>query len=293
MCPRIATLTLNPAVDLACTAASVRPTHKTRTFEERFDPGGGGINVARVVHELGGDALALIFGSGCDMRLSALARSPAGRAVRTYSGGMRRRLDLAASLLGRPSVLFLDEPTTGLDPHSRLTMWEIIRELVGGGTTVLLTTQYLEEADQLADRIAVIDGGRVTAEGTPAELKARVGTAHLRLTVTAGASLARASEVLSSHAAGPVRELPGAGRLEMPVVPHAGLVTGVVRALDAAGIGVDDIALRRPSLDDVFHALTRREGSPGPGLPVPRVPPDGGSPDVGPPAAAPTGERAA
>jgi daunorubicin resistance ABC transporter ATP-binding subunit len=217
----------------------------------------------------------------------------AGRAVRTYSGGMRRRLDLAASLLGRPSVLFLDEPTTGLDPHSRLTMWEIIRELVGGGTTVLLTTQYLEEADQLADRIAVIDGGRVTAEGTPAELKARVGTAHLRLTVTAGASLARASEVLSSHAAGPVRELPGAGRLEMPVVPHAGLVTGVVRALDAAGIGVDDIALRRPSLDDVFHALTRREGSPGPGLPVPRVPPDGGFPDGGPPAAAPTGERAA
>src|ERR1022692_4086556 len=212
----------------------------------------------------------------------------AGRPVRTYSGGMRRRLDLAASLLGQPSVLFLDEPTTGLDPRSRLTMWEIIRELVGGGTTVLLTTQYLEEADQLADRIAVIDGGRVTAEGTPAELKARVGTAHLRLTITAGTPLARAAGVLSGHAAGPVRELPGAGRLEMPVVPHAGLVTDVVRALDAAGIGVDDIALRRPSLDEVFHALTRREDSPWPGLPFPRMPPDDG-----PPAAAPTGERAA
>ena len=167
-------------------------------------------------------------------------------------------------------------------------MWEIIRELVGGGTTVLLTTQYLEEADQLADRIAVIDGGRVTAEGTPAELKARVGTAHLRLTITAGTPLARAAGVLAGHAAGPVRELPGAGRLEMPVVPHAGLVTDVVRTLDAAGIGVDDIALRRPSLDEVFHALTRREDSPGPGLPGPWMPPDDG-----PPAAAPTGEQAA
>jgi ABC-2 type transport system ATP-binding protein len=180
----------------------------------------------------------------------------AGRPVRTYSGGMRRRLDLAASLLGQPSVLFLDEPTAGLDPHSRLTLWGIIRELVGGGTTVLLTTQYLEEADQLADRICVIDGGRVAAEGTPAELKARVGTAHLRLTIPAAASLARAAEILSGHAAGPIRPLPGAGRLEMPVVPRSGLVTEVVRVLDAAGIGVDDIALGRPSLDDVFHALT-------------------------------------
>jgi ABC-2 type transport system ATP-binding protein len=180
----------------------------------------------------------------------------AGRPVRTYSGGMRRRLDLAASLLGRPSVLFLDEPTAGLDPHSRLTLWGIIRELVGSGTTVLLTTQYLEEADQLADRVCVIDGGRKTAEGTPAELKARVGTAHLRLTLPAAASLARAAEILSGHAAGPILPLPGAGRLEVPVVPRTGLVTEVVRILDAAGIGVDDISLRRPSLDDVFHALT-------------------------------------
>ncbi|HUZ25414.1 MAG TPA: ATP-binding cassette domain-containing protein [Streptosporangiaceae bacterium] len=181
----------------------------------------------------------------------------AGRPVRTYSGGMRRRLDLAASLLGRPSVLFLDEPTTGLDPHSRLTLWGIIRDLVGAGTTMLLTTQYLEEADHLADRICVIDGGRVKAQGTPAELKTAVGTAHLRLTIPADASLALAAEVLSGHAAGPVRRLPGVGRLEFPVVPRTGLVTDVVRVLDAAGIGVDDIALRRPSLDDVFHALTR------------------------------------
>jgi ABC-type multidrug transport system ATPase subunit len=183
----------------------------------------------------------------------------AGRPVRTYSGGMRRRLDLAASLLGQPSVLFLDEPTTGLDPRSRLTLWDIIRGLVGAGTTVLLTTQYLEEADRLADRICVIDGGRVTAAGSPAELKARVGTAHLRVAICETAALGRAAGILSRHAAGPVRRLPAGGGLEVPVVPRDGLVTEVVRALDAAGIRVDDIALRQPSLDDVFHAVTGRE----------------------------------
>ncbi len=190
----------------------------------------------------------------------------ARRPVHTYSGGQRRRLDLAASLLARPSVLFLDEPTTGLDPHSRRTLWELIRELVSGGTTLLLTTQYLEEADQLADRICVIDGGRVTAEGTPAELKAQVGTAHLRLVFPAAASLTRAAEVLSCQAAGPVQRLAGGHGLEVPVVPRTGLVSHVVRALDAAGITVDDVALRQPSLDEVFCALTR---SPGPGLAEP------------------------
>ena len=213
----------------------------------------------------------------------------AGRPVRTYSGGMRRRLDLAASLLGQPSVLFLDEPTTGLDPRSRLTLWGIIRELVGAGTTLLLTTQYLEEADQLADRICVIDGGRVTAEGTPAELKAGIGAAHLRLTIPAAASLSRAAEVLAGFAAGPVRRLPGEGHLEVPVVPRTGLVTEVVRVLDAAGISVDDIALRQPSLDDVFHALTRRDGSPGLGLLTKPAVSPGGSPLTD----APTGEQAA
>jgi daunorubicin resistance ABC transporter ATP-binding subunit len=177
----------------------------------------------------------------------------AGRAVRTYSGGMRRRLDLAASLIGEPRVLFLDEPTTGLDPRSRLTLWDIIRGLVSAGTTVLLTTQYLEEADQLADRICVIDRGRVTAEGTPAELKAGLGTASLRLAIPA-ALLPRAAAILVSCASGPARILPNA--LELPVKPRPGLVTDVVRVLDAADIPVDDIALRRPSLDDVFHALT-------------------------------------
>ena len=180
----------------------------------------------------------------------------ADRPVRTYSGGMRRRLDLAASLLGQPSVLFLDEPTTGLDPQSRLTLWGIIGELVGAGTTLLLTTQYLDEADRLADRICVIDGGRVTAEGSPAELKSRVGTSHLRLTVPATVSLTRVAEEISGYAAGPVRRLAGHRGLDIPVVPRPGLVTEIVRVLDAAGIDVDDIAVRQPSLDDVFASLT-------------------------------------
>jgi len=180
----------------------------------------------------------------------------ADRPVRTYSGGMRRRLDLAASLLGQPSVLFLDEPTTGLDPQSRLTLWGIIGELVGAGTTLLLTTQYLDEADRLADRICVIDGGRVTAEGSPAELKARVGTSRLRLTVPATVSLTRVAEEISGYAAGPVRRLAGHRGLDVPVIPRPGLVTEIVRVLDAAGIDVDDIAVRQPSLDDVFASLT-------------------------------------
>jgi ABC-2 type transport system ATP-binding protein len=181
----------------------------------------------------------------------------ADRPVRTYSGGMRRRLDLAASLLGRPSVLFLDEPTTGLDPASRLTLWGIIGDLVAAGTTLLLTTQYLDEADRLADRICVIDGGRVMAEGTPAELKTRAGVSHLRLTLTATGSLAGAAAEIAAYAAGPVRRLAGSHALDVPVVPRPGLVTDVVRALDAAGIGVDDVVIRHPSLDDVFRALTQ------------------------------------
>jgi len=189
--------------------------------------------------------------------LAALDLEPAAdRAVRTYSGGMRRRLDLAASLLGRPSVLFLDEPTTGLDPQSRLTLWGIIAELVGAGTTLLLTTQYLDEADRLADRICVIDGGRVTAEGSPAELKTRVGTSRLRLTLPATASLTQAAEKISGYAAGPPRRLAGHHGLDIPVVPRPGLAAEIVRVLDAAGIEIDDIAVRQPSLDEVFASLT-------------------------------------
>jgi daunorubicin resistance ABC transporter ATP-binding subunit len=185
----------------------------------------------------------------------------AGRAVKTYSGGMRRRLDLAASLIGRPEVLFLDEPTTGLDPRSRAVMWDIIRDLASGGTTLLLTTQYLEEADRLASQIAVIDGGVVTAEGSPDQLKAKVGDDRLTLTLAPGADAATAVAALSAHATGPVAV--GAGGLQVTAAVPArdGITTEVVRALDSAGIGVTDIAVRRPSLDDAFLALTGREGA--------------------------------
>ena len=180
----------------------------------------------------------------------------ADRQVRTYSGGMRRRLDLAASLITRPPVLFLDEPTTGLDPRSRLSLWEVIRGLAAGGTTVLLTTQYLEEADRLADLVCVMNRGRAVAWGTPADLKASLGGATVTLTIADRAPLGRAVAVLARHACAPVRSSGEGRRLEVPVVPRPGLVTELVRELDQAGVAVDEIGTRRPSLDEVFHALT-------------------------------------
>jgi ABC-2 type transport system ATP-binding protein len=187
----------------------------------------------------------------------------ATRAVKTYSGGMRRRLDLAASLIGHPSVLFLDEPTTGLDPTARALMWDIVRELVADGTTLLLTTQYLDEADQLADRIAVIDGGKVIAEGTPAELKASLGGQRVLLTLAEAGDAAVAVKTLQAFATGSIvpngRVSDHGGRLlEVPVIATDGLATEVLRALDAAGVGVSDIAVRSASLDDVFRTLTGR-----------------------------------
>jgi daunorubicin resistance ABC transporter ATP-binding subunit len=185
----------------------------------------------------------------------------AGRAVKTYSGGMRRRLDLAASLIGRPEVLFLDEPTTGLDPRSRAVMWDIIRDLATGGTTLLLTTQYLEEADRLASQIAVIDGGVVIAEGSPDQLKAKVGEDRLTLTLAPGADAVKAVAAISAHATGPVAVGAGGLRVTAAVPARDGITTEVIRALDGAGIAVTDIAVRRPSLDDAFLALTGREGA--------------------------------
>jgi len=180
----------------------------------------------------------------------------ASRTVRTYSGGMRRRLDLAASLVGAPSVLFLDEPTTGLDPRGRLATWEVIEELAADGTTVLLTTQYLEEADQLADRIVVIDEGRVIAGGTAEELKSRVGGERLELTVVPGSELETAVRVLQPFGLGPVQVDREGYRLTVPVAGGAALLPSVVRALDAAGARLADLALRQPTLDDVFLTLT-------------------------------------
>ncbi len=179
-----------------------------------------------------------------------------GRLVKTYSGGMRRRLDLAASLMAEPPVLFLDEPTTGLDPRSRIVVWQMVRELVAGGTTVLLTTQYLEEADQLADRIAVIDGGRVIAAGTPDELKARVGGARLEVTVAREADLEAAARLLRPYGDGSLHVDREQRRITVPAADGPGLLASVVRELDAAGIRVDDLGLHRPTLDDVFLALT-------------------------------------
>ncbi len=176
------------------------------------------------------------------------------RLLKGYSGGMRRRLDLAAGLVTRPPVLFLDEPTTGLDPTSRVRMWGVIRELVGDGVTLLLTTQYLDEADELADRIVVVDHGRVIAEGTAAELKARTGGARLDITLSA-ASVA-APLVLERFVSGEVHVSHDGRRLRAPVETAAGLATTVVRALDQAQITVDDIDIHQPSLDDVFFALT-------------------------------------
>jgi ABC-2 type transport system ATP-binding protein len=186
----------------------------------------------------------------------------ATRAVKTYSGGMRRRLDLAASLIGYPSVLFLDEPTTGLDPNARAMTWDIVRELAAEGTTLLLTTQYLEEADQLARRVAVIDGGAVIAEGTPDQLKASVGGEHLNLVLAAGSDLAAAITAVQPYATGRVQPDPAGLRLSVPVAAARGLTTRVVRALDLAGVQVNDVTTQRASLDDVFGSLTGRTRSP-------------------------------
>jgi len=177
------------------------------------------------------------------------------RAVKTYSGGMRRRIDLAASLVGRPQVLFLDEPTTGLDPHARLEVWQIVRRLVADGATVLLTTQYLDEADQLADLITVIDHGRVIASGRPDELKRRTGGQTLQVRPSLAADVDRVAAILLDLTGMvPARDT-DTGLLSTPV-DNPVLLSTVVRRLDAAGITADELALRLPSLDDVFLALT-------------------------------------
>ena len=180
----------------------------------------------------------------------------ADRVLKGYSGGMRRRLDLAAGLVMRPPVLFLDEPTTGLDPTGRVEMWQIIRELVSDGATLLLTTQYLDEADELADRIAVIDHGSVIAEGTPGELKAATGGARLEVTLSAAHSAALTA--LAPLVDGRVDVSQDGKQLKAAVRSGSGLATAVVRALDSAGVLVDDVQVRPPSLDDVFFALTGR-----------------------------------
>jgi ABC-2 type transport system ATP-binding protein len=180
----------------------------------------------------------------------------ADRPAKTYSGGMRRRLDLAAALVVSPPVMFMDEPTTGLDPRNRQQLWEVIKQLVSGGTTLLLTTQYLEEADHLAHDIAVVDHGRVIARGTSDQLKARTGGERVEVVVHEREHITTAREVLAGFGKGDTTVEDHTRKLTVPVTGGAKLLAEVIRELDVRGIEIDDIGLRRPTLDDVFLSLT-------------------------------------
>ncbi|WP_327317511.1 ATP-binding cassette domain-containing protein [Streptomyces sp. NBC_01235] len=180
----------------------------------------------------------------------------ADRTAKTYSGGMRRRLDLAAALVVSPPVMFMDEPTTGLDPRNRQLLWDVIKRLVSGGTTLLLTTQYLEEADHLAHDIAVVDHGRVIARGTSDQLKARTGGERVEVVVHNREHIATAAEVLTGFGKGETAVEQHTRKLTVPVSGGAKLLAEVIRELDTRGIEIDDIGLRRPTLDDVFLSLT-------------------------------------
>ncbi|GAB7104069.1 daunorubicin resistance protein DrrA family ABC transporter ATP-binding protein [Streptomyces phaeofaciens JCM 4814] len=180
----------------------------------------------------------------------------ADRPAKTYSGGMRRRLDLAAALVVSPPVMFMDEPTTGLDPRNRQLLWDVIKRLVSGGTTLLLTTQYLEEADHLAHDIAVVDHGRVIARGTSDQLKAQTGGERVEVVVHEREHIATAREVLAGFGKGDTTVEEHTRKLTVPVTGGAKLLAEVIRELDTRGIEIDDIGLRRPTLDDVFLSLT-------------------------------------
>ncbi|MET0727791.1 MAG: ATP-binding cassette domain-containing protein [Acidimicrobiales bacterium] len=196
-------------------------------------------------------------GSAAGAVLDQLGLAEAGdRLVRDYSGGMRRRLDLGASLVGRPRLLLLDEPTTGLDPRSRMDLWDAIRTLVAAGTDVLLTTQYLEEADQLARDIVIVDRGKVIAAGTPDELKSQGGSDVIEVRPHSGHDLDAVADVLATISAAPPRIHHDTQRVSAPVDGGANELSTVVRLLDERSIAVDDVGLRRPTLDEVFLALT-------------------------------------
>ena len=217
---------------------------------------------------LSGRQNLVMFGRLCHLPPSAARRradellgqfaltQAGGKPVRQYSGGMRRRLDLAASFIVAPRVLFLDEPTTGLDPHGRNEVWQTIRTLAGGGTTVLLTTQYLDEADQLADAIAVIAAGRVIAEGTPDELKSLAAGDRIDVILRAAADLVPAARLLQARLRTDVRLDQDSQKLSVPVTDRLAALTKIIRSLQEEGITAEDIAVRRPTLDEAFLHLT-------------------------------------
>jgi ABC-2 type transport system ATP-binding protein len=210
------------------------------------------------------------------------------RMARTYSGGMRRRLDVAASLVAQPPVLFLDEPTTGLDPHGRLALWQLLGELTDRGTSLLLTTQYMEEAERLADAIVVLADGRVLASGTPDELKATIGGDRLELRALPGGDPRPLAQALEGLGTGPPVVDARLGRIVVPVADGPDVLAELASRLAASGLRVADLALRRPSLEDVFLALTSR---PGPGAGTPHQPPDGTAPAAGSGSQEPTAAR--
>jgi ABC-2 type transport system ATP-binding protein len=211
------------------------------------------------LHHLG----AAAAGRRADELLERFGLAGTGaKPVKQYSGGMRRRLDLAASLILAPPVLFLDEPTTGLDPRGRNEVWEAVRALVAAGTTVLLTTQYLDEADQLADRISVIDQGRVIAEGSPDQLKSKLGGDRIDVVASRADQLAATAAIVGRLSGAEPEVDPDTRRASAPVPDRVAALTAAARELDAAGIAVEDIALRRPTLDEVFLHLTGHDTQP-------------------------------
>ncbi len=268
--------------DVVTQADQVRRSIGVALQDAAIDPLMTGSELLQLQAVLYGVPATQVRSRGAELLERVGLSAAADRRVGTYSGGMRRRLDLALSLIHRPSVLFLDEPTTGLDPMSRLTLWEEVRRLNAEGTTVLLTTQYLEEADQLADRIAIIDDGRIVREGAPRDLKAAVGAPTLLVRVGSGQGDA-AREVLARF--GELRPV-AEGSVGVGLAAGAEGVAGVVRALDEAGIVVQHLELNEPSLDDVFAEATghRLEGA------DPTGDPDA-APDPAPPARRARGGR--